>query len=114
MVRAYGAMKGRGAGNNRRRRTPAAETQEVYLPALTFSYAVQAAAEFGMTVDELMDEAMIAHLRVKAGELFEREFYEAKREVDQGNGPSLKRYEFERTYRKPSWAKDQGGRTQPQ
>ena len=113
MARSYGAMKGRGAGNNRRMRAAPAETQEVYVPALTFSKAVQAAAEFEMSVDELVDEAILAHLRVKAAELFEREFYEAKMEADRGP-VSLKRYEFEQMYRKPSWAKDQGYRPQPE
>lgn len=107
MVRAYGSMRGRGAGNNRRARAAPAETQEVYVPALTFSMAVQAAAEFGVTVDELVHEAIMAHLLVKACELFEREFHVARMEADQGP-ISLKRYEFERTYRKPSWAKHSG------
>ncbi len=109
MARQYGAMKGRGAGNNRRRRMPPAETQELYVSALTFGKSVQAAAEFEMTVDELAEEAMLAHLRVKAAELFEREFYAAKMEADQGP-ISLKRYEFERTYRRPAWDKDSGPR----
>ena len=107
MVRSYGAMKGRGAGNNRRRRPLPAETQEIYLSALTFGKAVQAAAEFDMTVDELAEEAMIAHLQVKAAELFEREFHAARMEADRGP-VSLKRYEFESMYRKPSWVKEQG------
>lgn len=79
---------------------------EVYLPALTFGMIVQAAYEFGTTVDELMEEAAQAILRVKAGELFEREFIEAKLEADQRNVPSLKRYEFEKQYRQPAWAKE--------
>ena len=110
MARSYGAMRGRGAGNNQRRRAAPAETQEVYLPALTFSLAVQCAAEFGLSVDELMDEAMLAHIPRKAAELFEREFFEAKMEADQDNQPSVKRWEFEKVYRKPSWAKDTGAK----
>ena len=79
---------------------------EVYLSALTFGMIVQAAYEFGTTVDDLMEEAAQAILRVKAAELFEREFIEAKLEADQRDAPSVKRYEFEKQYRKPAWAKD--------
>jgi hypothetical protein len=87
---------------------------EVYLSALTFGKIVLAASEFGMTVDELMEEAAHTILRAKAAELFEREYAEAKWEADQGSGPSLQRYEFERQFRRPSWAKDATNQPPPQ
>ena len=105
-VRKYGGMKTRGAGNARRARAAPAESMEVYLSAVTFGKVVQAAAEFEVTVDELIEEAALAILKVKAAELFEREFHEAKMEADQADRPSLKRYEYEKQHRQPAWAKD--------
>ena len=113
MTRKFGGMRTRAAGNPSRARAAPAETQELYVSAVPFGMIVHAAAEFGMSVDELAEEAVIAHLKVKAGQLFEREFQEAKLEADQSNQPSLKRYEFERDYREPYWAKDPNKKPPP-
>ena len=72
MARQYG--KTRSSNNPARSRRPPAETMEIYLPALTFGRALQAAAEFGITVDELVAEATHEHLKRMASEMFEREF----------------------------------------
>lgn len=86
---------------------------EVYLTALTFGKVVQAAAEFGISVDELIEDAALLHLQVMAADLFEREFHQAKMEAEQAHQPSLKRWEYEKQHRQPSWAKGQGSQVSP-
>ena len=107
MSRQYG--KTRGSGNPARTRKAPAESMEVFLPAVTFARAVQAAAEFGMGVDQLVSEATLGHLERLAGELFEREFRADQEAAAELLRPHVYREEYASRWRQPSWMKGRGG-----
>ena len=106
MGREYG--KTRSSGNPGRTRRPPAESMEIFLPAITFARAVQAAAEFGMSVDRLVTEATLEHLQRLAGELFEREFRADQEAAAAAMRPHIYREEYEARWRAPSWGKNTG------
>jgi len=78
----------------------------VYVETLTHARATQAAAEFGVNLNEMVEVALRDHLKREAGALFEREFRAEQEKADATRSPTPQRWEFERSWRPPAWTRE--------
>lgn len=78
----------------------------VYIHTLTHARFTQAAAELGVTVNEMAEEAMREHLRRTAAALFQREFQAAQEEAAASRSVTPQRWEYERVWRAPAWSRE--------
>lgn len=101
MTRQYGSARSR-TGTTRK----PADNQAVFLTALTWGRAVQAAAELRISLNELCETAVREQLKREAAGLFEREFRAEQIEAAAYRNPSPEREQFRMSWRPPSWGRE--------
>jgi post-segregation antitoxin (ccd killing protein) len=78
----------------------------VYVDTLTHARATQAAAELGLNLNDMAEEAMRNHLKQAAADLFQREFRAEQEHASATRKPTPQAWEFQETWRAPAWTRE--------